>query len=140
VGIEERADVSSRYRVLRVHEEASTMEVLVHSESAVDVRPDLDRHVRGVLTSRLARYRDRLTRVSVGFADENRRQVGVPDLRCTIEARPAGLDPVAVTANAPGLVACFDAAVEKLMSVLQTRLGKEADHKGAPSIRRSGPD
>ncbi len=116
------------------------MEIVVHSGSAVVVRPDLERHVRGVLESKLSRFRGRLTRVSVGFADENRRQVGLPNLRCTIEARPAGLDPVAVTADAPGLVDCFDAAAERLVRVLQNRLGKQGDHKGAPTIRKPLPD
>jgi len=111
------------------------MEIFVNSENAVELRPDLDRHVRAVLESRLARFSDRLTRVSVGFTDENGRAVGVADLRCTIEARPSGLQPIAVTADAPELVASFDAAADKLVSVLKTRLGKEGDHKGAPSIR-----
>jgi len=112
------------------------MEIFVHSENAVAVSPDLERHVRGVLQSRLARFGQRLTRVEVGFTDENGRRAGVADMRCTIEARPSGLQPFAVTADAPGLVACFDAAAEKLASLLSTRLGKEADHKGAASIRR----
>ena len=116
------------------------MEIFVHSEKSVVVRPDLERHVRGVMQTRLARFSGRLTRVSVGFSDENERHIGVPDLRCTIEARPAGLEPFAVAADAPGLVACFDHAAEKLVSVLETRLGREGDHKGAPSIRKPVPD
>lgn len=112
------------------------METFVHSEQAVVVSPDLDRHVRDVLETRLARFGDRLTRVEIGFSDENGSNVGVADLRCTIEARPSGLQPVAVTASAPELSSSFDAAVDKLVSMLNTRLGKEGDHKGAASIRK----
>ncbi len=116
------------------------MEIFVHSENAVVVSPDLDRHVRGVLESRLARFGQRLTRVEVGFTDENRSQVGMAEMRCTIEARPSGLQPVAVTADAPEFVACFDAAADKLVSMLNSRLGKEGDHKGAASIRKLPAD
>ncbi len=111
------------------------MEVLVHTDSKIAAKPDLERHVRDVLASRLARYSVRLTRVEVGFNEENARAIGVPDRRCTIEARPAGKDPVAVSADAVELGLAFDGALDKLVAVLDRRFGKEAQRKGAPSIR-----
>ncbi|MDO8306942.1 MAG: HPF/RaiA family ribosome-associated protein [Actinomycetota bacterium] len=116
------------------------MEVLIHADGSIHVRPDLERHVREVLESKLTRFGHRLTRVEVGFNDEKVRHVGVPDRRCTIEARPTGMDTVAVTANTGEFVLSFDAAAEKLMSALETRLGKAGEVKGAPSIRTALPE
>lgn len=115
------------------------MEILVHTDSKVTLSPNLDAHIRRVLDQRLARFGHRLTRVDVGFNEENARGVGVPDRRCTIEARPAGLDPVAVKADAAEALPAFDGAVEKLLRVLETRLSREGDHKGAASIRKPPP-
>ena len=116
------------------------MEILVHTDSKITARPDLERHVREALESRLARYDQRLTRVDVWFNEENSRSAGVPELRCTVEARPAGKDPVAVTADAMELGLAFDGALDKLAALLRTRFGKEQQHKGAPSIRTTPAD
>jgi hypothetical protein len=113
------------------------MEILVHTDNHLTLRPDMDRHVRGVLESKLARFASRLTRVDVGFVDENVRNIGVPDLRCTIEARPSGRDPVVVHADAPDFVRSFDSAFAKLVSAMETRFGREGDVKGSESIRTS---
>jgi|APFre7841882724_1041349.scaffolds.fasta_scaffold411348_1 ribosome-associated translation inhibitor RaiA len=111
------------------------MEIVVHSDSSTFLSPDMSRHIRGVLEDRLARFSARLTRVDVGFTDENARMVGVRDHRCTLEARAAGMEPRVVTADAVDLVASFDVAVDKLEHALASRLGKESDVKGSPSIR-----
>ena len=115
------------------------MEIVVRSDSSTVLSPDMNRHIREVLEDRLARFRSRLTRVEVGFSYENARGVGVHDHRCTLEARPAGLDPQVVTADAVDSPAAFDAAVDKLEHVLTSRLGKESDVKGSESIRTAPP-
>jgi hypothetical protein len=45
------------------------------------------------------------------------------------------VEPRVVTADAVDLVASFDVAVDRLEHALASRLGKESDVKGSPSIR-----
>lgn len=111
------------------------MQIIVHTDQNVTVGKRFAEHMTTELETRLRRFRDRLTRVEVRLSDENARKVGTADRRCAIEARPAGREPVAVTNSGPSLVVAFDGAVDKLEGLLEARLGRESDHKGAPSIR-----
>ena len=83
----------------------------------------------------LAHFTSHLTRVEVHLGDENAGKSGDSDKRCAIEARAAGMDPVSVTNKGPNVEEACRGALRKLRSVLDSRLGRRQDHKGAPSIR-----
>ncbi len=83
----------------------------------------------------LAHFTSQLTRVEVHLGDENASKAGEMDKRCAIEARAAGIDPVSVTNKGPNVEEACRGALRKLRSVLESRLGRRQDHKGAPSIR-----
>jgi ribosome-associated translation inhibitor RaiA len=68
----------------------------------------------------------RLTRVEVHLGDHNGAKHGGADKRCMLEARPEGLDPVAVTSEGADLYETIDDAASKLKRALDTRFGKLA--------------
>ena len=94
-----------------------------------------DRETRGVnpeaiqneIRNTLDRFQDRITRVEVHLKDVNGPKSG-NDKQCTIEARPAGMDPVAVTADAQDLWTAITDASRKLQRKLQSDLDKKRPH------------
>ena len=86
-----------------------------------------------------ARFAGYLTRVEVHIADENAGKAGSADKRCMMEARASGLTPLSVTHHAATIDEACSGALRKLRGLLDGRLGKLQDHKGAPSVRDAEP-
>ncbi len=87
--------------------------------------------IAGIVEETLGRFGDQITSVEVFVSDENSRaKEGDDDKRCVIEARLAGMQPIAVRTHA----ATFDAAVadcaEKIERTLERRLGRLDDKDG----------
>jgi hypothetical protein len=72
----------------------------------------LEQHVHNELDSAIGRFSDRITRIEVHFADRNSTgKSGPDDKRCMFEARPSGMDPIAVESTSDKYdVAASDAA------------------------------
>lgn len=93
--------------------------------------------VEAQIAEALDRFQQHLTRVEVYLADVNAQKGGAADKRCLIEARPTGLQPIAVTHQAPTVPLAMNGAMEKIRRALDSALAKRTDHKGATSIRDS---
>jgi ribosome-associated translation inhibitor RaiA len=73
----------------------------------------------------LERFSDQVTRVEVHLSDENSdKKSGGADIRCLLEARLAGRQPVAVTDEAATLEQAVDGAVRKMRRSLDSTLGR----------------
>lgn len=88
--------------------------------------PALDERIRETLTSTLSHVSDRLTRIEVHLGDENAQKAGGGDKRCLLEARPKGLDPIAVEVFGDDFYAVVDDAAGKLRRTL-TRTFEKMD-------------
>jgi ribosomal subunit interface protein len=85
------------------------------SDALVDrVHKELDR--------KLKRFGERITRVEVHLRDDSGHHRGGVDKRCTLEARPAGGQPVAVESESDDLYTAIKEAAEKLERALARRL------------------
>jgi hypothetical protein len=115
------------------------MIVQVSTDRNVDGRDALAGRVEDEVTSALARYSDQLTRVEVHLGDENAGRSGSADKRCTVEARPSGRRPVAVTHHAATLEEAYRGAIGKLRNVLESAFGRLSAVKGSDSIRDGQP-
>ena len=98
------------------------MEIAVHTPHIDVSDPDLADHVRDVL----GRFSDRLTRVEVFIKDMNADKGGI-DMHCTVEARPRGLDPIAIDHVAETVREALHGAVKKMQTALDRRFGKLDD-------------
>jgi len=107
------------------------MQVRVTTDNNFVGNDRLSGQVEDVVTDALARFSDRITRVEVFIGDENSSaKSGQKDKRCTMEARLAGLQPVAVTEQAESLDQAVRGAAEKLEKTLDRTLGRLSDRKG----------
>jgi hypothetical protein len=111
------------------------MQVQVNSSETVKGSEELDLWVEREVRQALERFAEHLTRVEVHLDDVNAGKSGPDDKVCTLEVRPAGRDPQAVTHSADSLERALKGAAKKMRTVLDSSLGRLSDHKGAPSIR-----
>jgi hypothetical protein len=93
-------------------ETRTAMKIQLNSDSSVEGSDALARSIETTVHAALDRYGDRINRVEVHLSDEDGPTGSGPRaMRCLLEARPAGLDPVVVTGSADTVEgACHDAA------------------------------
>lgn len=84
----------------------------------------LDTHVREQVSHGLEHFPERLTRVEVHLSDGNAAKASKGDKHCVIEARPRGMEPIAVTENGDDFYQVIHDATRKLHRVLGTRFEK----------------
>ncbi len=114
------------------------MHIQVNTDKNIQGRETLVGWVEAEINDTLGRFSDQLTRVEVHLSDENAAKSGGSDKRCLMEARPSGLQPVAVSHQASSLEEAVSGAAKKLQRSLQSTLGRLGDHKGGDSIRAEG--
>lgn len=107
------------------------MQLLVETDKNIALTDDLRGRLERKLESAAGQYQDRITRIQVFLTDVNNEKGGINDKRCVIEARPAGLDPIAVHHHASTVELAIDGAVARLGSLLDSRFGRRADHRAA---------
>ncbi len=113
------------------------MQIEVTTDHNIAGSDELTRKVEADVDAALSRFSERLTRVEVHFGDENAAKFGTADKRCTLEARPAGQKPVAVTDHAATRDEACRGALQKLVNLLESRFGRLDDRKGGATIRRN---
>lgn len=94
------------------------MQVQVYTDNNIQTTDKLKQEVLDEVAGALGRFERRLTRVEVYLADTNKEKSGSDDKRCSLEARPKGLKPVAVQHNAETLAQAISGAVEKMQRLL----------------------
>lgn len=86
------------------------------------VQADTER-IRAELLKTFERFTERLTRVDAYIRDINAEKGGL-DMRCVIEARPRGLDPLTAEHTGETPYDAVRGAADKLERVLEARFGK----------------
>ncbi|MBV4460236.1 MULTISPECIES: HPF/RaiA family ribosome-associated protein [Pseudomonas] len=100
------------------------MQIQVNSDNHVQSSKRLEEWVRTTIESTLERYEEDLTRVEVHLGDENGDKPGPHDMRCQLEARPKGHQPISVTHKADTLEQAIEGASTKLEHALEHLYGK----------------
>lgn len=117
------------------------MQIQVNSDNHIDSTSRLEEWVRTTVESTLERYEEDLTRVEVHLRDENGDKPGPHDMRCQMEARPKGHQPISVTHKANSLDQAVDGAAVKLNHALEHLFGKLRDKRaGAALLAASNED
>lgn len=100
------------------------MLVNINTDRNIDGDEDVLARFEEKVRSALDRYSERLTRVEVHLMDENA-QKGGADKRATVEARAAGMRPVAASHEAEVLEVALDGALDKVRRALSHAAGKQ---------------
>lgn len=111
------------------------MQILLTCDNNITGTTGLTSYVEGVVEGTLGRFRDRMTRVEVHLTDENSsNKASDNDKRCVIEARMAGMQPIAVRHDGATLEQALEGAAEKLEKTLDRKVDKLDDPKGRTSF------
>lgn len=101
------------------------MIIQVNTDRNIEGKAELAEQVKSMVEDGLERFADKITRVELHLSDENSDKADGPnDQRCLLEARLAGLQPVAVRHQAATMEQAVDGAVEKLKRSLESTLGR----------------
>jgi hypothetical protein len=101
------------------------MKIQFNTDKNIEGHERLESFFSSELEKELARFDDKVTRIEVHLGDENSAKGGLNDKRCMIEARPAKMKPIAVTANADSIEKAFFQASEKIKKSLHTTFDKQ---------------
>jgi ribosome-associated translation inhibitor RaiA len=77
-----------------------------------------------LLSEELSRYSQQMTRLEVHLSDEDGNKDGDNDKRCIMEARLAGMKPIAVTECANTHEQAISGAIDKLKTSLERITGR----------------
>jgi ribosome-associated translation inhibitor RaiA len=105
------------------------MLIEVNTDNHIQGRADVAASVQDMVADALDHFRERISRVEVHLGDENGDKGGAADIRCSLEARIEGHQPVGVTHHAGTVVEAVDGAAEKLDHVLERTLGRLRDRR-----------
>jgi hypothetical protein len=106
------------------------MQVQVNTDNHVHGHARFAEYVEGELRQSLERFSAIVTRVEVHLHDANADKSGPTDKRCTLEARIAGRDPIAVSHAADRVEVAFAGARDKLVRLLSRQVDKARPPKG----------
>ena len=99
------------------------MQIQVNTDNTIDGNQSLKVRVLELVEHILGRFGDQITRVEVHLQDVNAHKGG-RDIKCTMEARAAGLQPVKVDTLGEEVIPAARDAAHKLERALETRLAK----------------
>lgn len=103
------------------------MQIRINTDNHIQTRAELVEEVEATVESTLGHFGERLSRVEVHLADQNAEKGGDSDIRCMMEARIDGHQPIAVTHQSDSLDLAVDGAAEKLKAALEHTLGRLRD-------------
>ena len=107
------------------------MNIEIRTDKNIDGSERLIDYIRTELASEFQRYSEKITHFSVHLSDENGdKKNGENDIRCMIEARPAGLHPIAVTNKANTIDLSVNGAIDKLQRSLEHTFEKLESSRG----------
>ncbi|MDW7761713.1 MAG: HPF/RaiA family ribosome-associated protein [Acidobacteriota bacterium] len=106
------------------------MQIQINTDRNIEGHDALTDEIAGVVENALSRFRNHITRVEVHVSDENSdKKVGYEAMRCLMEARLEGRQPIAVTHQARSLGEAVDGAADKLAGVIENTLGRLRDQE-----------
>ena len=110
------------------------MWIQVSTNSSVEGSEELSRTIEDTVGNALLLFADRIMGVEVHLSDENAGKGGASDKKCTMEARIAGQQPVAVTHHGSSLEEAYGGAAHKMFHLISHKLGRLDKHKGNTSM------
>ena len=114
------------------------MQIHVHTDAHIEGRDDFLQWVQAEAAEKLARFRDRVTRVEIHFSDTNGDKSSDKHKRCVVEARLSGLPALAASHQAATLADAFGGAASKLKHALEGSVERLKGRHGRNSIRGEG--
>ncbi len=105
------------------------MQFQLNSHNRVSGDAETADQIEALVRGRLEHVSDRLSRVEVHVGDVNGPRGG-DDIRCAVELRPSGMQPISATDEAGSVQAAVVSATDKALSAFNRQVGKQTTRKG----------
>jgi ribosome-associated translation inhibitor RaiA len=113
-----------------LYNQGDQMQIQFNAQDSVDGHDVVAQHAQEVVRKALHRFGDHVTRVEIHISDVNGpKDAGGHDKRCVMEARLAGLHPLAVTELAGSVHQSIEGATQKLKRALDSAVGKMQEQR-----------
>ncbi len=112
------------------------MEIFVNTDSNIDCDADEVSRIKAGVESTFSRFDHSLTRIEVHLRDDSAGRETGDDIRCLLEARPAGQDPVTASHQASTVVEALGGATDKLETLLTHKFDRLTEKDRRDTIRR----
>jgi hypothetical protein len=106
------------------------MDIQINTANNLDGREALIARLETLVRDRLARFEGRLTRVELHLGDVDGPRTGGDDIRCQLEARLAGADPLSVTDQAASPDQAAAGALARAITAIERAIGRTTNRKG----------
>jgi len=114
------------------------MQIQIRTDHNIEGHQALADWLSSVVEDALSRVSDRITSIDVHLSNQNNEQQdGNDSLRCMMEARLEGRQPIAVTNQADTLDRAVEGAADKLTHLIDHTLGKlkhQSSHRTDPPL------
>jgi hypothetical protein len=114
--------------------EEHPIQVQVNTDHNIHGGEKLNLYVQDTVNASLGRFGRQITRVEIHLSDDNGSKSNGDDMRCLLEARPAGHKPLVVTHVGATLDQAVDGAVDMMKKLLDRTFAKLHDPKGRTSL------
>jgi ribosome-associated translation inhibitor RaiA len=104
------------------------MQIQINTDKNVEGNEELIASSTSYISEELSRFSHQITRVEVHISDEDGNKNGFNDKRCLVEARLAGMKPIAVTDHANTHEQAIFGAIDKLKASLEKITGRLKDY------------
>ncbi|MFT7037021.1 MAG: ribosome-associated translation inhibitor RaiA [Cyclobacteriaceae bacterium] len=104
------------------------MKIQYNTDKTINGDERHQNHFTSLIAEALKRFQSHITRIEVHLSDENGKKEGKEDIRCLLEARIEGRQPLVVSCQANTVVLAISGALDKLKASLETILGRIQNH------------
>ncbi|MBS1517854.1 MAG: HPF/RaiA family ribosome-associated protein [Bacteroidetes bacterium] len=104
------------------------MKIQINTDRNISGSEKMNSEMTELISDSLDRFSERITRIEVHLSDENSKKKGQNDIKCMIEARLKGKDPLAVSNRSDSLEHAVNGALDKLTSLLNTVVEKSKNY------------
>jgi hypothetical protein len=118
-------------------QQEKTMNIQINTGHKIQGNKALISKFSNIIEGSLSRVSDHITKVVVHLKDEDGDKKGNNDKRCMIEVRLEGRQPIVVTDYADTLNQALDGALHKLISMIESILGRQRDQRSHNSEQSS---
>jgi len=117
------------------------MQVKINTDKHIECHAPLTTHIENVVKDAMDHFSGQISRVEVHLSDENAHKSSDSELRCMMEARIQGYQPVAVTEHAATMHRAIQGAADKLKRAVESSIGRLGDNKkGRPAVPVAADD
>jgi hypothetical protein len=104
------------------------MKIQFNTDKTITGNEENEDYFTTLINDGLKRHESHISRIEAHISDENGSKKGVDDIRCLLEARIEGRQPLAVTCDADTVEKSVSGAIDKLKSSLETTMGRLQNH------------